>query len=87
MRDREVGEVHEMSPMKPEEQLAIVLPTESWHLIPKEHTHVRTFPERCPYFFPVDFEFFSCGKQFFWECEPEIQIPTLNELRNGGSVV
>ena len=103
MRDREVGEVHEMSPMKPHEissirgargaeclsheQLAIVLPTESWHLIPKEHTHVRTFPERCPYFFPVDFEFFSCGKQFFWECEPEIQIPTLNELRNGGSVV
>lgn len=68
------------------EQLAIVLPTESWHLIPKEHKHVRTFPERCPYFFPVDFEFFSCGKQFFWECEPEIQIPTLNELRNSGVV-
>jgi len=65
--------------IRPVEQLALVLPLESWHLIPpcKE----KQFPALAPQFFPTSFHFESAGKRFFWECEALIPIPCISELK------
>jgi 5'-3' exonuclease len=61
------------------EQLALVLPLESWSLIPpcKE----KKFPYLAPQFFPSKFTFESVGKRFFWECEAQIPMPSIGELK------
>jgi 5'-3' exonuclease len=63
----------------PVEQLAVVLPLESWHLLPpcKE----RDFPLYAPHFFPTAFSFETVGKRSFWECESLIPLPTIIELK------
>jgi 5'-3' exonuclease len=65
--------------LRPVEQLVLVLPLESWSLIP-------ACPEKkinmiAPQFFPSTFEFESVGKRFFWECEAMIPILTVLELK------
>jgi hypothetical protein len=65
--------------LRPVEQLVLVLPLESWSLIP-------ACPEKiisiiAPQFFPSTFEFESVGKRFFWECEAMIPILTVVELK------
>jgi 5'-3' exonuclease len=61
------------------EQLTLVLPLESWSLIPpcKE----KQFPSLAPQFFPAAFSFESVGKRFFWECEAQIPMPSICELK------
>ena len=59
------------------EQLCLVLPPSSAHLLPSH----RTFQQRAPEFFPTEFHFDSVGKHFFWECEAEIPIPSLLEVK------
>ena len=63
----------------PVEQLALVLPLESWSLIPpcKE----RKFPSLAPQFYPSVYSFESMGKRFFWECESMIPLPSIYELK------
>jgi 5'-3' exonuclease len=63
----------------PTEQLCLVLPFQSWYLlgINKE----RAFFEKAPWFFPKNFGFGSIGKRYFWECEPEIPIPSIYEVK------
>jgi len=65
--------------IRPVEQLALVLPLESWSLIPpcKE----RSFPAMAPQFYPRVFGFESAGKRFFWECESNIPLPSIRELK------
>ncbi len=65
--------------LRPVEQLAMVLPLRSWHLIP-EREAVRKLPELAPEWFPEHFELQSIGKRFAWECEPEIPIPTPTQV-------
>ena len=65
--------------IKPVEQLAVVLPLESWSLIPP--CRERQFPLYAPHFFPSTFSFESVGKRFFWECEPLIPLPSIMELK------
>lgn len=65
--------------IRPVEQLALVLPLSSWSLIPADD--VRSFPQKAPYYFPTEFELDSVGKRFFWECEPNIPIPSIHELK------
>jgi 5'-3' exonuclease len=67
------------SDIKTTEQLTIVLPLESWYLIPQ--CMERQFPLYAPQFYPDRFGFDSVGKLFFWECESLIPIPTIIELR------
>ena len=66
--------------IRPVEQLALVLPLDSWHLIPpcKE----KQFPALAPHFFPTSFHFESAGKRFFWECEALIPMPSIVELKS-----
>jgi 5'-3' exonuclease len=65
--------------IQPIEQLTLVLPLESWSLIPpcKE----KQFPSLAPQFYPAAFSFESVGKRFFWECEAQIPIPSIRELK------
>lgn len=60
------------------EQLCLVLPPASDHLLPSLH---RRFAVAAPWLFPVSFGFDSAGKRWFWECEPEIPVPTLLEVK------
>jgi 5'-3' exonuclease len=62
------------------EQLALVLPLQSWSLIPD--CPEKRFPMVAPQFFPSSFEFEAVGKRFFWECEALIPIPTIIELKS-----
>jgi 5'-3' exonuclease len=65
--------------IRPVEQLTLVLPLESWSLIPpcKE----KQFPSLAPQFYPAAFSFESVGKRFFWECEAQIPMPSICELK------
>lgn len=67
------------SEIQPCEQLALVLPVESWSLLPP--CPQRALPYRAPHLFPTEFSFDSVGKRFFWECESMIPIPTIREIK------
>lgn len=61
------------------EQLALVLPLESWALIPT--CPEKLLPKYAPQFYPQEFTFDSVGKRFFWECESQIPLPSILELK------
>lgn len=65
--------------IKPVEQLALVLPLESWSLIPEGPE--RMLPKLAPQFYPSTFSFESTGKRFFWECESMIPLPSILEVK------
>jgi 5'-3' exonuclease len=65
--------------IRPVEQLTLVLPLESWSLIPS--CKEKQFPSLAPQFYPAAFSFESVGKRFFWECEAQIPMPSICELK------
>lgn len=67
------------SDILPVEQLCLVLPPASWHLIPSAKH--QTLMAKAPYLFPKEFDFCSLGKRWFWECEAKIPIPTILEVK------
>jgi hypothetical protein len=71
--------------IQPSEQLAMVLPLESWDLIrnPKHHM----LPSTLPHYWPIKYGFFSAGKTFMWECEAEIPLLHLAVLRSSSPKV
>ena len=69
----------EAPPPTPEEQLAMVLPLESWGLVTQK-TH-RMLPVWCPQMWPLHFTFFSFGRKWLWECEARIPPLTAGRLR------
>ena len=66
-------------PLKPQEQLALVLPMSSWGLMLK--TPFRDLPTRMPQMWPQGFHLETFGKRFGWECEPMIPMLTPGRLR------
>ena len=64
---------------EPQEQLAMVLPLESWGLIRK--TELRRLPALAPQMWPRKFGFFSLGRKWLWECEARIPVLTAGRLR------
>ncbi len=64
----------------PLEQLTLVLPLDSWSLLPS--CLEKRFPIYAPYYYPDSFTFDTLGKRFFWECESIIPIPTILEIKN-----
>lgn len=56
--------------IKPQQQLAMVLPLSSWHLL--RDTTLRKLPQGLAQYWPARFGFFSVGRRLLWECEPEI---------------
>jgi len=67
------------SDIRPIEQLALVLPLESWALIPNGPE--RMLPKLAPQFYPSEFSFESTGKRYFWECESMIPLPSILEVK------
>lgn len=67
------------SDIKPVEQLALVLPLESWSLIPQ--CPEKMLPQLAPQFYPSAFSFESTGKRYFWECESQIPLPSILEVK------
>jgi hypothetical protein len=65
--------------IQPQEQLAMVLPLESWNFI--RDPALRSLPQKLPHYWPKSYGFFSAGKTFMWECEPEIPILTISKIR------
>ena len=65
--------------IQPVEQLCLVLPPASWDLIPSAKH--RGLMAKAPYLFPKGFRFSSVGRRFFWECEAEIPIPSIREVK------
>jgi len=72
-------EVPTRIPLKPQEQLAIVLPLRSWGLL--YDTPYRRLPIKLPQFWPDKFHVETFGKRFGWECEPLIPMLTPQRLR------
>jgi 5'-3' exonuclease len=66
--------------VKPQEQLSLVLPLESWWLI-RDH-RLKAMPSKIPVFWPKSYEFHSLGKRWLWECYPSIPIITPKRLRH-----
>jgi len=64
---------------EPQEQLAMVLPLESWGLIRK--AELRRLPSLAPQMWPRNFGFFSLGRKWLWECEARIPVLTAGRLR------
>ena len=79
-RGASAGPCVEQVPLRPQEQLALVLPASSWNLIPAEDPASK-FLAAAPEFFPVHFEYESIGKRYTWEVEPAIPIPSIEQLR------
>ena len=65
--------------LKPQEQLALVLPMSSWGLLLK--TPFRDLPAKMPQYWPQGFRFETFAKRFGWECEPMIPMLTPSRLR------
>jgi 5'-3' exonuclease len=69
----------EKSP-KPQEQLAMVLPEESWGLI--RQSDLKGLPAKLPQFWPVSYGFFSLGRKWLWECEALIPPLRVERIRS-----
>jgi 5'-3' exonuclease len=58
--------------VKPQEQLAMVLPLSSWWLL--RDPALRKLPRYGPEFWPSTFEVFTAGRKQMWECEAQIPL-------------
>ena len=65
--------------IKPVEQLSLVLPLQSWSLVPPGAE--RLIPKYAPQYYPETFLFESIGKRYFWECEAMIPLPSILEIK------
>lgn len=70
----------EVKPIQPHEQLAMVLPLESWHFV--KDPSLRALPSLIPQFWPQRFGFFSVGRIHMWECEPLLPVLHVTVLRS-----
>jgi 5'-3' exonuclease len=67
------------NPLQAEEQLAMVLPLESWHFIRSKE--LVALPTKAPQFWPKSYGFFSAGRTLLWECEPTIPLLLISTIR------
>jgi hypothetical protein len=67
------------APVAPQEQLAMVLPMDSWWLV--RDSQLRALPGKLPAYWPKRFGFFSVGRRWLWECEAELPILTAERLK------
>jgi 5'-3' exonuclease len=61
----------EPNPIQPITQLVMVLPIESYALLPN---NMRRLPYIRPEYYPKTWTFFSAGRRQLWECEPMIPM-------------
>lgn len=73
------------APIQPGEQLAMVLPLSSWHLV--ETPSFQRLPDFLPQFWPIRFEMFSAGRTRLWECEPLLPLLPIERLRSAAKTI
>ena len=62
-------------PYKPFQQLLMVLPSESGHLLPRSYQKLMTDPESpLIEYFPMDYELDTLYKRYYWQCTPILPI-------------
>jgi 5'-3' exonuclease len=66
-------------PLKPQAQLAMVLPQSSFHLLPPEYAKL---PTSHPHAWPVAWGVYSFGRRFLWECEPLIPLIQVKQIQS-----
>ena len=66
------------TPLKPLEQLAMVLPETSFHLLPPEFLKL---PTMYPHAFPTEWPLFSLGRRLIWEAEPCIPLIQPDQIK------
>jgi len=66
--------------IEPEQQLALVLPVQSYGLL--QNPKYKEFPTLYPDLYPSEFGFHSLGKKMFYECESNIPTFSTRFLRN-----
>lgn len=66
-------------PLKPQQQLVLVLPVESFNLIVNES--YKKFPTQFPQYYPSKFGVHSLGKKFMYECESDIPVLSSKFIR------
>lgn len=59
-------------PVKPQEQLSLVLPLASWWLL--RDRRLRELPKKAPQLWPSAFDVFTAGRKEIWECEAMIPL-------------
>ena len=64
--------------LTPKQQLAMVLPASSYHLLPAEYKAIYS---RNPWAFPVAWPVQSLGRRYLWECEPILPIVVPSQIR------
>jgi 5'-3' exonuclease len=64
--------MNNIEPIKPQEQLVLVLPLQSYWLV--RDKELRNIPLRKPQYWPKSFELFTAGHKQMWECESIIPI-------------
>jgi 5'-3' exonuclease len=67
------------TPLKPQEQLAMVLPESSFTLLPAEYKRLLS---AYPVYWPTTWGTYSFGRRFLWECEPLIPLIPPSEIKN-----
>jgi len=72
-------EINANAEPSPEEQLAMVLPLESWGLV--RSRELRHLPSLAPHMWPMNFSFFSFGRKWLWQCEALVPVLTAPRLR------
>lgn len=65
--------------LKPQEQLALVLPRESWVLL--RDKELRRIINLAPHYWPTQFRLFTAGRNMIWECPALIPTITPSYLR------
>jgi 5'-3' exonuclease len=65
-------------PLKPQAQLAMVLPQTSFHLLPAEYAKL---PTAHPHAWPTGWGLYSFGRRFLWECEPLIPLIQVKQIQ------
>jgi len=64
--------------LTPKQQLAMVLPASSYHLLPAEY---KAICARNTWAFPVAWPVQSMGRRYLWECEPILPIVVPSQIR------
>ncbi len=70
------------APLRPIEQLAMVLPVSSFNLLPASYADL---PRQHPHAWPTSWGVYSFGRRFLWECEPLIPLISPRQIRGWSS--
>lgn len=69
--------------IKPFEQLLIVLPPDSKHLLPYEYSKLMTdYESELAEYYPIKYNINTFNKRYFWECSPILPYISVKKVRD-----